>query len=1057
MPNAFFRTQRITTGSGTSYATVQTLSGSSTGTTGSPTTFTVTLNNAVPVSGGTTSISAPDATLSTSTLTWTFGGPTSQNFTVQRVTDGTTSVSITNNMGLSNGSPLSYTTTLSPAPTGNITQYLTSDGGDAAYSGLNFSGPTNTKWHNRLNFYWARTNPLGNWLDSTQTQEGSTPFASFGAATTVGQTISATVTTLVQRWMSNGANRGFYLSGSATAWPTDYYGRGDATSANRPQLVVVTTTGTFTLTAAANAWWSSSSSAGNPSKDWFRVTESQSPAILRFDLSTVTGTVTSATLSVVVKAFGGSTGQTLQVFEADPPTIIVPEGVSSPVTGIADAYSTFNAFKASGNPALIQADDFEAGGPFDVSGAFTPAETKVFNATTGTTYARGTIAGGGPSGSGTGSADVKLEVTRGTGVGGTPDVVRPELFGQYSIYFESDFGTTQDDAIKIPAMGVQFGWWNSASGGYWQQTTGNGGTPGTGLKVAGTGATNGNFEYQGHSARLVTGTLPKPGDDDPYYGWFGIELYCYHLDQVGPFPGGRVFPMVAVRVGQWYTFDIRIKQNSIAGSQDGLGNYTTANADGVYQVWINGYPVFSKTDYRWRRHAEFGVQGVWIDVYHGGNTPALTDMHYRVDRVSVATSYIGPAVPLPAWVPAAGAVTSYTGGGSVLTNNFISQIAPYYESFYSKRIVSDYSSAIVNPYAGDYGGLLYFGGGHAGTNDNSVIALTATDSTLTFKRIADPTPYYGIGTDTTSKDNNSNGDVSTLIDATYGDPISAVDAQKRAAANHTYGHGTVLPPSGADAYGTFFTPCTTGGPRYNSANFGSAHELPIASLTTTASNAWARASSSTFSASFSLPAFSAYVSGRTYIFTRSGGAPIWYDHATDAYVTGTGTGFTNLNTADDPDNGALVYIPERSLLVMLTRKSSAVNVQWMDVSVAQPTLGGTATLSASLGVGSSGTIGTWANQAFWCADTSRIIVGKIVVTGSIDTAAVYEIQVPTTLTDTWTVTRQAFVSGTLPWPTGGSNWQRMAYLHTAKCALVMFNANDLGTNDTIYAFRPHNT
>lgn len=145
---------------------------------------------------------------------------------------------------------------------------------------------------------------------------------------------------------------------------------------------------------------------------------------------------------------------------------------------------------------------------------------------------------------------MRLDVSRGTGTLGAPDVVRPELFGQYSIYFENDFGTTQDDAIKLPAMGVQFGWWNAASGGYWQQTTGNGGTPGTGLKVAGTGATNGNFEYQGHSARLVTGTRPKAGDDDPYDGWFGVELYCYHLDQVGPFPGGRVFPMVAILVGQ---------------------------------------------------------------------------------------------------------------------------------------------------------------------------------------------------------------------------------------------------------------------------------------------------------------------------------------------------------------------------------------------------------------------------------------------------------------------------------------------------------------------------
>jgi len=479
----------------------------------------------------------------------------------------------------------------------------------------------------------------GNWLDAAQVEEGSTPYGSTGSATTVGQTVSATVTSLVQRWVSSGQNRGFYLGSTGTAWPIDFYGRGDAVSTNRPKLVVVTSTGTFILTAAANAWWNTSSYTGNPSKAWFRVSQDQSPAILRFDLSSVTGSVTSATLSLVVMAFNtGHTGQIIQVYEADPPTIIVPENVASPVLGIANGYASFSALKSSGNPSLLAADDFELGGPFD--NGFTPSATRTLNPATGTTYARGTIQGGGASGSGTGSANTRLDVSRGTGLRGTPDVVYEELFGQYSIYLESDFGTTQDDAIKIPAMGVQFGWWNPASGGYWQQTTGNGGYKGTGLKVdPGSGLP---FEYQGHSARLVTGASPRPGDDDPYIGWFSVELYCYHLDQVGSFPGGRLFPMIAIRTEHWYTFDIRVKQNSMSGTQDALGNYSTAIADGVYEAWINGYPAFRKTDYRWRRHAEFGVQGVWIDVYHGGVSPALVDMHYRVDRVALAKAYIGP-------------------------------------------------------------------------------------------------------------------------------------------------------------------------------------------------------------------------------------------------------------------------------------------------------------------------------------------------------------------------------------------------------------------------------
>ncbi|MFW2044441.1 hypothetical protein ACG9ZE_22725, partial [Acinetobacter sp. ULE_I053] len=89
-------------------------------------------------------------------------------------------------------------------------------------------------------------------------------------------------------------------------------------------------------------------------------------AVLRFDLSSVTGTVSGATLSVKVKSFpsGGSTGQVLGLYECDPPTIIVPENPASPVLGLADGYADFNAFKASGDPALIAADDFELGGPF---------------------------------------------------------------------------------------------------------------------------------------------------------------------------------------------------------------------------------------------------------------------------------------------------------------------------------------------------------------------------------------------------------------------------------------------------------------------------------------------------------------------------------------------------------------------------------------------------------------------------------------------------------------------------------------------------------------------
>lgn len=489
-----------------------------------------------------------------------------------------------------------------------------------------------------MNFRWARIYTSGalmgrgNWLDVNQTQEGRTPYASTGAASTVGQVLSASVTALVARWLANDANRGFYLNARNSAWPLDIFGRRSANSADRPTLTVVTSTGTFTLTAVANATWNNTSFRGAGSAAGFRLVADSQPAVLRFDLRSVTGTLTSATLSFKVSAFDtGHTGHIVDVFECDPPTIIVPENVPAPVLGLANGYANFNALKSSGNAALIAADDFELGGPFD--NGFTPMATRTLNAATGTTFARGEITAGE-----LGSANSRLEASQGTGMRGTPNVVREELFGQYHMYLENDFGTTADTAIKIPAMGVQFGHWNPV--GYWQQTTGNGGYRGTGLKVDPGG--NANFQYEGHSVRFLTGVSPTALDDDPYIGWFGIGIYDYNLDQAGPFPAGASFPMIAIRKEQWYCIDIRVKQNTMAGSQDALGNYATANADGVYQVWINGYPAYSRTNYRWRRHAEFGVQGMWIDVYHGGVDPAPSTMHYRLDRVALATSYIGP-------------------------------------------------------------------------------------------------------------------------------------------------------------------------------------------------------------------------------------------------------------------------------------------------------------------------------------------------------------------------------------------------------------------------------
>lgn len=90
-------------------ATAFTLAGPASGTVDVASSFSVTPNG--PLGGAATvNITAPGATLSTASLSFLSGATAGQTFTVTRATEGTTSVSITNTLGLTNsGSPISYT------------------------------------------------------------------------------------------------------------------------------------------------------------------------------------------------------------------------------------------------------------------------------------------------------------------------------------------------------------------------------------------------------------------------------------------------------------------------------------------------------------------------------------------------------------------------------------------------------------------------------------------------------------------------------------------------------------------------------------------------------------------------------------------------------------------------------------------------------------------------------------------------------------------------------------------------------------------------------------
>jgi hypothetical protein len=144
-------------------------------------------------------------------------------------------------------------------------------------------------------------------------------------------------------------------------------------------------------------------------------------------------------------------------------------------------------------------------------------------------------------------------------------------------------------------------------------------------------------------------------------------------------------------------------------------------------------------------------------------------------------------------------------------------------------------------------------------------------------------------------------------------------------------------------------------------------------------------------------------------------------------------------------------VPSRSLLVFMYPLNGQLKVQWMDVSKAQPTLGGTASLSTSLAVSDP-----W-SAACWCPHNNRILVAG--VTG--DNTAVHEIVIPQTLSNFWQVTRVPLGAGQTLVPPDrqadyGITWKKFHYDEKVR-AIVYFPVASPDGNETMYVYRPRFT
>ena len=461
-----------------------------------------------------------------------------------------------------------------------------------------------------------------------------------------------------------------------------------------------------------------------------------------------------------------------------------------------------------------------------------------------------------------------------------------------------------------------------------------------------------------------------------------------------------------------------------------------------------------------------------LPVSEGGGTSARTPIAAPTPTPATAAPPSEPipetppptttATPgtLPSWVPRAGEVAVLTQNNGLLANRFRDIVAPYQEPFYSVKIVNDYSTAYKNPYWGAYGCTVFFGGGHAGTNDNMVAVAEYGPTAITFKRVCDPTPWFGTGTDATTRSNNSIGNIYTLLNATYMEALS----DGKPGAPHSYGSGDIIGPEhGGAANGTFARVITAAVGAIGFEGALTSHELRFASPSTPSDQLnWVRMTNEArpTTASWTTPHLTAFVGPqqRIYIQTNDSSPNVrWYDRTLKSWVTGTGKCFdfdgsygggANGNAFD---SGIMFHVPARGLLICMYPVNDNLIVQWIDVTVAQPTLGGTAKLSRALTL-------TWPwSAACWCLHNNRIIVAGVAG----DNTAAYEIEIPANAADTWTVVRAPFGAGQTFVPGDpaagiGVTYKKWHYDEKVRAIVYMPFAAHTG-DDKVWVYRPRST